>query len=161
MGILLNEHMYLRENGTDIEYVSEAGFGLKQKVTDAISKIGAKISELWDKLVKWVQERVEDVRLAFARASVNKKKAEEIANKLGIKRVRQTDSLIELEIPEDISNRLEGDKLFLVVYNINPRFKLSYRMKKIYISLPIVNLEKHFIYYEVRLLNEIINMLNI
>lgn len=82
MGILLNEHMYLRENGTDIEYVNEAGFELKQKVTDAISKIGAKISELWDKLVKWVQERVEDVRLAFARASVNKKKAEEIANKL-------------------------------------------------------------------------------
>lgn len=86
---------------------------------------------------------------------------EYLANKLGIKRVRQTESLIELEIPEDISNRLEGDKLFLVVYNINPRFKLSYRMKKIYISLPIVNLEKHFIYYEVRLLNEIINMLNI
>lgn len=82
MGILLNEHMYLRENGTDIEYVNEAGFELKQKVMDAISKIGAKISELWDKLVKWVQERVEDVRLAFARASVNKKKAEEIANKL-------------------------------------------------------------------------------
>ncbi len=82
MGILLNEHMYLRENGTDIEYVNEAGFELKQKVTDAISKIGAKISELWDKLVKWVQERVEDVRLAFARASVNKKKAEEIASKL-------------------------------------------------------------------------------
>lgn len=82
MGILLNEHMYLRENGTDIEYVNEAGFELKQKVTDAISKIGARISELWDKLVKWVQERVEDVRLAFARASVNKKKAEEIANKL-------------------------------------------------------------------------------
>lgn len=82
MGILLNEHMYLRENGTDIEYVNEAGFELKQKVTDAISKIGAEISKLWDKLVKWVQERVEDVRLAFARASVNKKKAEEIANKL-------------------------------------------------------------------------------
>lgn len=82
MGILLNEHMYLRENGTDIEYVNEAGFELKQKVMDAISKIGAKISELWDKLVKWVQERVEDVRLAFARASVNKKKAEDIANKL-------------------------------------------------------------------------------
>lgn len=82
MGILLNEHMYLRENGTDIEYVNEAGFELKQKVTNAISKIGATISELWDKLVKWVQERVEDVRLAFARASVNKKKAEEIANKL-------------------------------------------------------------------------------
>jgi hypothetical protein len=82
MGILLNEHMYLRENGTDIEYVNEAGFELKQKVTDAISKVGAKISELWDKLVKWVQERVEDVRLAFARASVNKKKAEDIASKL-------------------------------------------------------------------------------
>lgn len=82
MGILLNEHMYLRENGTDIEYVNEAGFELKQKVMNAISKIGATISELWDKLVKWVQERVEDVRLAFARASVNKKKAEEIANKL-------------------------------------------------------------------------------
>lgn len=84
---------------------------------------------------------------------------EHLASNLGIKRVKQTDSLIELEIPEDISNKLEGDKLFLIVYNINPRFKLSYRMKKIYISLPIVNLEKHFIYYEVNLLKEVINML--
>ena len=85
---------------------------------------------------------------------------EHLASKLGIKRVKQTESLIELEIPEDVSDKLEGDKLFLIVYNINPRFRLSYKMKKIYVSLPVINLEKHFVYYLIPLLNEIINMAN-
>lgn len=84
---------------------------------------------------------------------------EKLAIKLGITKVTQSESLIEIEIPENISNDLEGDKLFLIVYNINPRFRLSYRMKKIYISLPLINLDKHFIYYELELLKELLNML--
>lgn len=86
---------------------------------------------------------------------------EKLAKKLNISRINQTESVIEIELPEDISNKIEGEKLFLVTYNINPKFKLSYKMKKIFISLPKVNLDKHFIYYEVKLLDEIINMIKI
>ena len=84
---------------------------------------------------------------------------EKLARLLNIIRVKQTESLIELELGEDVSNKIEGDKLFLIAYNINPKFRLAYKMKKIYISLPKVNLDKHFIYYEVKLLDEILNMI--
>lgn len=82
-----------------------------------------------------------------------------LAQQLNIVRVKQTDTLLELELPEDVSNKVQGDKLFLVAYNINPKFRLSYRMKKIFISLSLINLEKHFVYYLVALLNEIISMI--
>ena len=84
---------------------------------------------------------------------------EKLANILDITRVKQTESLIEIELPEKISSIIQGDKLFLIAYNINPKFRLSYKMKKIYIALPKINLEEHFIYYEVKLLNEIIEMI--
>ena len=42
----------------------------------------------------------------------------------------------------------------------NTKFKISYKMRKIYISLSLLNLDKHFIYYLVPLLDEIINMTN-
>lgn len=84
---------------------------------------------------------------------------EKLARLLNITRVKQKESLIELELSEQVSNKIEGDKLFLIAYNINPKFRLAYKMKKIYISLPKVNLDKHFIYYEVKLLDEIVNMI--
>lgn len=78
MSILLNEHAYLLENGTEIEYVNEANYQLKEKIKTAIDKVTKSVSDLWDKLVKWVQDRVEDVREKFARLSVNKKKCQDI-----------------------------------------------------------------------------------
>ena len=83
---------------------------------------------------------------------------EKLASSLNINRVRQTETLLEIELSEDVSNNIQGDKLFLIAYNINPRFKFNYRMRRIYITLPLINLESHFIYYVVSLLNEIINM---
>lgn len=78
MSILLNEHAYLLENGTEIEYVNEANYQLKEKIKTAIDKVTKSVSDLWDKLVKWVQDRVEDVREKFARLSINKKKCQDI-----------------------------------------------------------------------------------
>lgn len=83
----------------------------------------------------------------------------ELANQLNIKRVKQTETLLELELPADISDKIQGDKLFLIAYNINPKFRLSYRMRKIYVSLSLVNLEKHFVYSLVPFLDEIKNMI--
>lgn len=77
MSILLNEHLYLRENGEDISYLNEGKLAdLKNKITGAVDKVISQVSQLWDKLVSWVQDRVEDVRMAFARAKVNKDKAQ-------------------------------------------------------------------------------------
>lgn len=78
MSILLNEHAYLLENGTEIEYVNEANYQLKEKIKTAIDKVTKSVSDLWDKLVKWVQDRVEDVREKFNRMTINKKKCQDI-----------------------------------------------------------------------------------
>jgi transcription-repair coupling factor (superfamily II helicase) len=84
---------------------------------------------------------------------------EKLASKLGIKRIERKENLITIELPQDVSDRIDGEKLFLVTYNIHPRYKLKYQNKKIYISLPNINLEKHFFYYEVKLLDEIVHMI--
>ncbi len=86
---------------------------------------------------------------------------EKLAIALKVERVVQNEREVEIEIPEEISNQLEGDKLFLAVYNINPKFTLRYMSKKIYIKLPIKNLEKHFIYYLVNLLGFIRNEISL
>ena len=80
---------------------------------------------------------------------------EKLAVKYDIKRVTQNDRLISIELSENISSKIKGDKLFLEAYSINPKFQLKYFNKRIIISLPIRNLEKHFIYYLVELLNKI------
>ena len=85
---------------------------------------------------------------------------EKLASKLHINRVEKRDTLITLELPQDISDMVDGEKLFLITYNINPKFKLKYQNKRIYISLPTIGLDKHFIYYEVKLLDEIVHMIN-
>lgn len=77
---------------------------------------------------------------------------EKIAHDLSIVTVTQNSREIEVELPQNISEQLSGDKLFLSINNINPKFRLRYFNKKIYIKLPINSLEKHFIYYLVPLL---------
>lgn len=81
MSILLNEHAYLLENGTEIQYVNEANYQLKEKIKTAIDKVSKTVSDMWDKLVNWVQDRVEDVREFFNKARINKKKLDDIIGK--------------------------------------------------------------------------------
>lgn len=78
MSILLNEHAYLLENGSEIEYVNEANYQLKEKIKSAIDKVTKTVSDMWDKLVNWVAQRVEDVREKLGKMSVNKKKLDDI-----------------------------------------------------------------------------------
>ena len=52
MSILLNEHAYLLENGTEIQYVNEANYQLKEKIKGAIDKVTKTVSDMWDKLIK-------------------------------------------------------------------------------------------------------------
>lgn len=67
MNILLNEHAFLYENGTEIQYVDEAGedntngMNLKEKISQNISKAWTTISGLWDKLINYVTERIDAI----------------------------------------------------------------------------------------------------
>ena len=82
---------------------------------------------------------------------------EKLAAKLKISTVIQTKTYIEIYLPEEISSKINGEKLFLKLYSINSKFTIRYINKRIIIKLPIINLEKHYLYYLVELLEEIIN----
>lgn len=80
---------------------------------------------------------------------------EKIAEKLHITQVKQDQKMIKIVLPEDVSSQIKGDKLFLEAFSIHPKFQLKYENKEIILILPTLNLEKHFIYYIVPLLQKI------
>lgn len=82
---------------------------------------------------------------------------EKLALKLEINKVVQNNNYVEIEIPMHISDKVNGEKLFMVVYNISNKFSLKYVNKKILIKLNLIGLDKHYIYYLVPLLEEIIH----
>ncbi len=77
---------------------------------------------------------------------------ERLAQSLNITHVTQTSNFIQVELPEELSNNLKADKLFLESYNINPNLKFKYQNKRIMISLIIKKDAKHFLYTFVPLL---------
>ena len=62
-----------------------------------------------------------------------------VADEIHIDNIRYLGNNIEIEIPESISSSLDGEKLFLQIYSINPKFRLKYFNKRIMISLNILN----------------------
>ncbi len=82
---------------------------------------------------------------------------EKQAEYLNIEVVRQTEREIEIELPLDISKNIQGDKLFVKAYNINPRFRLKYLHNQVIIALTLLNQKEHFLYYIVPLMEEVIS----
>ncbi len=80
---------------------------------------------------------------------------ESLAKKYEIKNVVQTERFVSIELPENISSRISGDKLLICAFQINRNFNLKYENKKIKINLNIKSLEKHFVYYLALLLSKI------
>ena len=73
----------------------------------------------------------------------------------GIEIVKQTDKYIELSFNKDYSNRIKADELFISAYRISRNFKLSYVNSRIVLTLSINNLDKHWIFYIIELLNNL------
>lgn len=84
---------------------------------------------------------------------------ESLLKELQIENLIQLQKKITITIPEEISNKIDGEKLFLQSYNIYPKFDISYRNKKITISLNTDSLPKNYIYYIYELLNLITEMI--
>lgn len=80
---------------------------------------------------------------------------EKLTQKLGIKQVNQNKDQVEIILHPELSDKIDGEKLFLQLYSIYSKFKIKYQMKRISITLPLRNLEKHYIYYLVDLLKSI------
>ena len=74
-------------------------------------------------------------------------------NSLGITKVVQNSTLVEIELPTALVQNLKFDKLFIQAYNISRKFQFRSVLNKVYITLPVNNLDKHFVYYLVDSLN--------
>lgn len=61
------------------------------------------------------------------------------AEMLNIKNIKYVNNNVEIEVPENISSKIDGEKLFLQIYTINPKFRIKYFDKKLYVNLNIFN----------------------
>ncbi len=127
--------------------------------TDLKIEIHKKINTInsYDKLNQ-VKEDIED---RFGKISedlliyMHEEWFEKLARNLKIEKIRQTDNFIEITLPLDLTSKIDGDKLFMDVTSINRKFRFSMKNDSLIITLDIVNLEKHFIYYLIELLETI------
>ena len=62
-------------------------------------------------------------------------------------------------LPKEITDQLDGQKLFVEASTLTRMFRFSMRGNKLIIILDIVKLDKHFIYYLIELLDIIKNCL--
>lgn len=81
---------------------------------------------------------------------------EKEAEKLNIKHIKQTKTTIEITLDKNITNNLDGEKMFSEVSDLSRMFRFSMKMGNLTIILDTVKLDKHFIYYLLDLL-KIIN----
>ena len=86
---------------------------------------------------------------------------EKLAERLKITKVTQNNRFVLLWLPEEMSSKIKGDKLFLEAFNINQNFEIKYENNEIGIKLNIINLDKHFVYYLVPLIQRICDDLSV
>ena len=77
---------------------------------------------------------------------------EKIAKDLDIIKVNQTKTTVEIIFSANKSNEIDGEKLFMNAYDISKYFKFSYKNRCLSITLEVVRLENHYIYYLIDLL---------
>ena len=77
---------------------------------------------------------------------------EKIAQSLKIKNIRQIKNKITVELPTELTQKIDGEKLFVNIYKIHKNFKLSYKDNKIFVNFDISNLDKHFLIYLIEML---------
>jgi len=75
-----------------------------------------------------------------------------LCKKLNITKVNKNDRFIEIILSEELSNNIKGDKLLFETMSISNKFNLKYLHKNIIITLFYKGLDKHYIYYLVKLL---------
>lgn len=140
----------LLEVGTSISdnYVSD---------TDLKIEIHRKINQIdsYD-VLKSVKDEIED---RFGKLDENmliymyEELFEKYAEKLHITRVRQTPNFIEVYIPRDLTNKIDGQKLFMETTRLSRMFRFSQKLEQLIVTLDIVKLDKHFIYYMIDFLD--------
>ncbi len=77
---------------------------------------------------------------------------EKMMASLNIKDVRQTKNFITITLPKELTEKVNGELLFILASNITRNFRFGMKGQLLSITLDTVRLEKHFIYYLIELL---------
>ena len=80
---------------------------------------------------------------------------EKLAKEYEIIEVRNTKNSIELVFSEDITNKIDGEKIFEEAFKISNMFRFKMIGKKLVLVLDTIKLEKHYIYYLVEILSKL------
>ena len=81
---------------------------------------------------------------------------EKMARKINIQKVEQNKNFIKLIFEPDFTSKIKVEEIFVDVSKISRMFRFSMQKECLAITLDIVYLEKHFVYYLVELMDLII-----
>ncbi len=70
----------------------------------------------------------------------------EIKN-LSIKKVNQTKNFVSITLSKELTKKVDGELLFLDVISLTRKFRFSMKDNELTVTLDIIGLDKHFIYY--------------
>lgn len=135
------------ETSIDSVYISEEEIKIeihkKINTIDSLSSIKELVIELEDRFGK-VSENL--------KVYMYQEWFEKLANSLNIKNINQTKNFIEIEMPSQLEDHLDGKKLFEDIVSLGKMFRFKKVYSNNFIVLDIVRLDKHFIYYLIDLL---------
>ncbi len=72
---------------------------------------------------------------------------------LDIKSVNQTKNFVSITLSKELTKKIDGELLFIDVISLTRKFRFSMKNEELTITLDIVGLDKHFIYYLIDMIN--------
>jgi transcription-repair coupling factor (superfamily II helicase) len=81
---------------------------------------------------------------------------ESLAKKLEIEEVHQTKNSIELIFSEEMSNKIDGEKLFTDAFNISRMIRFQMKSRHLILILDTIKLEENYIYILTKMLDKIV-----
>ena len=88
---------------------------------------------------------------------MNEELFENLVKSIAIFNIKQTKNFIEITLTSELTESLNGECLFMDLLSINRKFRFAMRAKRLIIILDTINLDKHFIYYLIDMVDAIKN----
>ena len=80
---------------------------------------------------------------------------EKLAKKLEILEVHQTRNSVELHFSPEISNKIDGEKLFMDAFEISRMFRFQMKNNHLIVILDTIKLDDHYLKYLTKLLSKV------
>lgn len=85
---------------------------------------------------------------------------EKVAKSLNITQIIDDKNTVTIKLPKEITDKIDGEKLFIDSYNLNKNFSLNYKNNLISIILDKRNNDKHYLVYLIEILLMIKKMIS-